>query len=250
MIGPIFSERISRSRAIWSSRRAQAPRADPRLGAGERGARYSPRCFQKTSRVKPRNSKARSNRPEQRRRDRRDQRRGEPAERGIAGQEQQCRSRWRHKPRAPRRRARRPGRSRARPRNRSRRPCRRRIAARPARGGRPSRRSRRAGRCRATAASASSRAAVPLAMSSSRVAAARPLRPVRSTLVAPILPEPICRRSPAPVSRVRSDAERDRAQRIAEQQGGEQVRRSVACPRPLTEFSKSQSGRNPFIESR
>ena len=34
------------------------------------------------------------------------------------------------------------------------------------------------------------------------MAAARPLRPVRSTLVAPILPEPILRRSPAPASRV------------------------------------------------
>ncbi len=44
----------------------------------------------------------------------------------------------------------------------------------------------------------------PLPASSSSVAAARPLRPVRSTLVAPILPEPIARRSPAPASRVSS----------------------------------------------
>ncbi len=35
------------------------------------------------------------------------------------------------------------------------------------------------------------------------VAAASPLRPVRSTLVAPILPEPIERMSGVPASRVR-----------------------------------------------
>ncbi len=46
-------------------------------------------------------------------------------------------------------------------------------------------------------------AAAPFSRSSSSVAAARPLRPVRSTLVAPILPDPIVRRSPAPPSRVR-----------------------------------------------
>ena len=45
-----------------------------------------------------------------------------------------------------------------------------------------------------------STAAAPFAASSSSVAAASPLRPVRSTLVAPILPEPIWRRSPAPGS--------------------------------------------------
>ena len=37
-----------------------------------------------------------------------------------------------------------------------------------------------------------------------QVAAANPLRPVRSTLVAPILPEPMLRRSPAPISLVNS----------------------------------------------
>ena len=42
-----------------------------------------------------------------------------------------------------------------------------------------------------------------LGASSSSVAAASPLRPVRRTLVAPILPEPIWRRSPGPRSRVR-----------------------------------------------
>ena len=45
-------------------------------------------------------------------------------------------------------------------------------------------------------------AAVPLSMSPSKVAAARPLRPVRKTLVAPILPEPTERKSGAPASRV------------------------------------------------
>src|SRR5262245_62161400 len=40
-------------------------------------------------------------------------------------------------------------------------------------------------------------------MSPSKVAAARPLRPVRKTLVAPILPEPIVRMSVVPASRVR-----------------------------------------------
>ena len=47
-----------------------------------------------------------------------------------------------------------------------------------------------------------STATAPLSRSSNKVAAASPLRPVRSTLVAPILPEPICRKSPAPVRRV------------------------------------------------
>jgi choline dehydrogenase-like flavoprotein len=42
----------------------------------------------------------------------------------------------------------------------------------------------------------------PLAASSTRVAAAAPLLPVRSTLVAPILPDPIWRRSPRPMARV------------------------------------------------
>ncbi len=41
-------------------------------------------------------------------------------------------------------------------------------------------------------------------MSSASVASASPLRPVRSTLVAPMLPEPIVRTSPAPPSLVRS----------------------------------------------
>ena len=40
-----------------------------------------------------------------------------------------------------------------------------------------------------------STATVPLSMSQSNVAAASPLRPVRNTFVAPILPEPIVRKS-------------------------------------------------------
>ncbi len=48
-----------------------------------------------------------------------------------------------------------------------------------------------------------STAAVPFSASSSSVSAARPLLPVRNTLVAPILPEPIWRRSPRPASLVR-----------------------------------------------
>ena len=51
---------------------------------------------------------------------------------------------------------------------------------------------------------ASSTAAAPLPPSSSRVAAARARRPVRSTLVAPILPEPTWRMSPSPAARVSS----------------------------------------------
>ena len=47
-------------------------------------------------------------------------------------------------------------------------------------------------------------ATAPFAASSSNVAAASPLRPVRSTLVAPIPPEPIARMSPSPASRVSS----------------------------------------------
>ena len=49
-----------------------------------------------------------------------------------------------------------------------------------------------------------STAATPFNASSSRVAAASPLRPVRSTLVAPILPDPTLRMSPKPAARVSS----------------------------------------------
>ena len=52
-------------------------------------------------------------------------------------------------------------------------------------------------------ACAMSTAAVPFSASSRSVAAARSLRPVRSTLVAPILPEPMARTSPRPARRVR-----------------------------------------------
>jgi lambda repressor-like predicted transcriptional regulator len=45
-------------------------------------------------------------------------------------------------------------------------------------------------------------AKVPLSASPTSVAAASPLRPVRSTLVAPILPEPMERMSRVPASRV------------------------------------------------
>ncbi len=45
-------------------------------------------------------------------------------------------------------------------------------------------------------------ATVPLSMSPNSVAAASAFRPVRSTLVAPILPEPMVRTSGAPASRV------------------------------------------------
>src|SRR5580704_8210587 len=60
-----------------------------------------------------------------------------------------------------------------------------------------------------TAASSPSWAAIstataPFKASSSKVAAASPLRPVRSTLVAPILPEPTLRISPNPAARVSS----------------------------------------------
>jgi len=51
---------------------------------------------------------------------------------------------------------------------------------------------------------ASKTAVVPLSASHSKVAAARPLRPVRSTLVAPILPEPMVRTSGPPAARVSS----------------------------------------------
>ena len=48
----------------------------------------------------------------------------------------------------------------------------------------------------------SNTAATPFTASSSNVAAASPRRPVRNTLVAPMLPEPILRMSPAPIARV------------------------------------------------
>ena len=49
-----------------------------------------------------------------------------------------------------------------------------------------------------------STATAPLPPSSSSVASARSLRPVRSTLVAPMLPEPMLRMSPRPASLVSS----------------------------------------------
>ena len=55
-----------------------------------------------------------------------------------------------------------------------------------------------------TSARASSTATAPLAPSSSNVAAAAPLLPVRSTLVAPMLPDPMARKSPRPNARVTS----------------------------------------------
>ena len=61
-----------------------------------------------------------------------------------------------------------------------------------------------------------STAGVPLSASQTSVAAASSLRPVRSTLVAPILPEPMARMSSTPASRVDDEAERDRAGEIAE----------------------------------
>ena len=48
----------------------------------------------------------------------------------------------------------------------------------------------------------SSTAMAPLPLSSSNVAAAAGLLPVRNTLVAPILPDPIRRRSPSPITLV------------------------------------------------
>ena len=68
-------------------------------------------------------------------------------------------------------------------------------------------------------ARAISTAAAPLAPSQTSVAAAAHFLPVRSTLVAPILPEPILRTSPAPDAIGEEQAERDRAQQIAERQG-------------------------------
>ena len=62
-------------------------------------------------------------------------------------------------------------------------------------------------------------ATVPLSMSPISVAAASPLRPVRSTLVAPILPEPMARMSGAAGEPRQQDAERDRAAQIAEDEG-------------------------------
>src|SRR5262249_846130 len=50
------------------------------------------------------------------------------------------------------------------------------------------------------------------------VAAAIPLRPVRSTLVAPILPEPMARMSAVPASRVRINPNRGGPQRTPQNQ--------------------------------
>ena len=69
-----------------------------------------------------------------------------------------------------------------------------------------------------------STAAVPLSASPRSVAAARPLWPVRSTLVAPILPEPICGYRRARQAR-EDHAERDRAEQVAERERGQEVRR-------------------------
>ena len=77
------------------------------------------------------------------------------------------------------------------------------------RGRRRGRRRRTAGRHRSATKRlaiswTSSTATVPFSRSSSSVAAASPLRPVRSTLVAPMLPEPILRTSPRPAACVSS----------------------------------------------
>ena len=77
--------------------------------------------------------------------------------------------------------------------------------ARPETGARAPRRARPTGRriCRPEPGREQDGGA-PLPPSSSRVAAARPRLPVRSTLVAPILPEPTARMSPSPAALVSS----------------------------------------------
>ena len=138
-----------------------------------------------------------------------------PADRGIAGEQQGSRSRPRHKRRAP------AGQQQARSDDADQ--GRDALAAAKSQPDRVEMAEQGAERgelrqCPGHSAPASSTAAAPLATSSSRVAAARPLRPVRSTLVAPILPEPIARRSPSAGEPGQQQAERDRAQQIAEQQ--------------------------------
>ena len=63
-------------------------------------------------------------------------------------------------------------------------------------------RRRRERRRRSERHQAKTMASVAFSASSTSVAAASPLRPVRRTLVAPMLPEPIERKSPAPASLV------------------------------------------------
>ena len=153
------------------------------------------RCFQSTSKAKPRNRMARSKRPRSAAVDRRRKRGDHAGERGIAGQTPAPGSRER----------RRPGSSASAARRRSRpevatplpplkpQPDRLEVAEKRADPGQ-----RRELRLIGPDQPGRSTAAAPLATSSSRVAAARPLRPVRSTLVAPILPEPIVRRPRRP----------------------------------------------------
>ena len=81
-------------------------------------------------------------------------------------------------------------------------PCRRESPARPGRDGRGTRRARQAApHPRRPAQRATSTATPPLPASSTSVSAAAGRLPVRSTLVAPMLPEPILRRSPRPKAR-------------------------------------------------
>ena len=72
-----------------------------------------------------------------------------------------------------------------------------------------------------------STAAVPFSPSSSSVAAARSFRPVRSTLVAPMLPEPIARRSVVPATRVSSRPKGMEPSKIADRKGDDVVNDGV-----------------------
>ena len=68
---------------------------------------------------------------------------------------------------------------------------------------------------------------MPFSASPTRVAAARPLRPVRSTFVAPILPEPSFADVAEPGEPGEEQAEGDRAEQIADRERGE---RNTARP--------------------
>ena len=84
-------------------------------------------------------------------------------------------------------------------------------------------------------------AAVPFSASNSKVAAANPLWPVRSTLVAPMLPEPIERMSVVPASFVSTRPNGNRAEQIADDEGDGQEGVRSHLQRSFGDFAAHQT---------
>ena len=180
--------------------------------AGLEPAGYSRDASRSTSKAKPSSIGNSRSSPTDRRGQRRAGRRRHPRDRRNAHRDQQRRPTPPHRP-APR-----CGSSGTGCRARSPPPCRR--GTEPQRVEMPDQRPRGGVKltARARYRCASHTASAPLAASRSRVAAASRFDPVRSTLVAPILPDPMARMSPLPRDPRQQQPERDRPEQIAERQ--------------------------------